>query len=95
MFFVSIAAVILLPLLGIAQNPKGAGRTLVGTGIVLVVIGISYVMADTTPIVTPSMTFDNPIELRLSDTGLYATYIAFAGAIAAIVIGELVKLFRK
>lgn len=95
MLFFSVGIVILLPIIGMAKNPKGAGRTLVGVGILLAVVAISYALADGTTIVTPAQTFDNIMELKLSDTGLYATYIAFAGAVAAIVVGELVKLFRK
>lgn len=95
MLFFSVAIVILLPIAGMVKNPKGAGRTFIGVGILLVVVAISYALSDGTTIVTPAATYDNIMELKLSDTGLYATYIAFAGAVAAIVVGELVKLFRK
>lgn len=92
---VSVGAVVILPLLSMAKNPKGTIRTLIGVGILLLIVGVSYALADGTTIVTPAKTYDNVIELKASDTGLYATYFAFAAAIVAIVAGELVKLFRK
>ncbi|MEG1554030.1 MAG: hypothetical protein RRZ64_03870 [Rikenellaceae bacterium] len=93
--FIAVAVVVILPVFNMAKNPKGAGRTFIGIGILAVILGISYALSDGTTIVTPAATFDNVTELKLSDTGLFATYITTAIAIAAIVVGEVVKLIRK
>lgn len=95
MLFISVGAVILLPIFEMAKNPQGAKRTLIGVGILVLVIAISYALSDGSPVTSPSRVYENAMEVRLSDTGLIATYIALAGAVAAIVVGELVKLFRK
>lgn len=85
-----------LPMMNILKNPKAMLRSLIGFGVVAVVVLVCYLMADTTPVVTVAKdVFDNPVALLLSDTGLYATYFAFAVAVVAIVGGELFKVFKR
>lgn len=95
MLYISVAAVIILPLIEMAKNPKGAKRTLLGVVVLVVIVGISFALSSGAPVTSPSKTYENVTELRLSDTGLIATYIAFFLAVAAIVVGEVIKLFRK
>ena len=95
MLGISISAMVLLPILGMIKDPKSAVRSLLGLGIVLVILAICYAFSDATPISTPAKEFTNPMELRLSDTGLYATYVALAIAIVAIFVGEIYKFFKK
>ena len=57
-------------------------------------LGISYAMASDAVIVTPVNTFDDPTSLKLSDMGLYATYIALGVAILASIIGEVSNIFK-
>lgn len=91
----TILVVIVLPTMVLAKNPKGAIRTLVGVLIVAGIFAISYALADSTPIEVSSIkTYDNELELKLSDTGLFMTYISFGGAILSIVFGEIYKLFK-
>lgn len=90
----SIILAVVLPVFNFAKNPKGAARSMVGLVVVLGILGIAYSMSDATPIVTTSATFDNPLELRLSDTGLFTTYIAFGGAIASIFVLEVYNMFK-
>lgn len=97
-FVLGLAAVlaVLMPLYNMIKNPKAMVRSLAGMGVVVVVILVCYIMADDTPLVTvANATFDNKASLLLSDTGLYATYFAFAVAIIAIVAGELLKVFKR
>ncbi|MBE9488055.1 MAG: hypothetical protein IMY73_02625 [Bacteroidetes bacterium] len=95
MLGISISAMVLLPILGMIKDPKSAVRSLLGLGIVLVILAICYAFSDATPISTPAKEFTNSMELRLSDTGLYATYVALAIAIVAIFVGEIYKFFKK
>ncbi|MFI3262773.1 MAG: hypothetical protein R3Y26_07675 [Rikenellaceae bacterium] len=93
--FFTIAAVIVLPLLNIAKNPKAAVRSLVGILIVGVIFAIAYSLSSSTPIeVSASKVYDNPLELKLSDTGLFMTYAAFGLSILSIFFGEVYKLFK-
>jgi len=95
MLGVSISAMVLLPILGMIQDPKSAVRSLVGVGIVAVIVAICYAFSDASPVITQSKEFTNPIELRLSDTGLFATYVALAIAVISIFAGEIYKFFKK
>lgn len=90
----TIAASILFPLANIVQNPQAAMRSLVGLAIVAVVLGISYAISSDATIVTPVNTFDNPVTLKLSDMGLYATYIALGVALVSILVGEVSNIFK-
>ncbi len=90
----SIVCAVVLPIFNFAKNPKGAARSLAGLVVVLVVIGIAYSMSDATPIVTHAETFDNEMELRLSDTGLFTTYFAFAGSVLSILVLEVYNMFK-
>ncbi|MDE6183052.1 MAG: hypothetical protein K2F53_01350 [Rikenellaceae bacterium] len=94
MIGMALAAVVVLPIFNIAKNPKSAVRSLIGLAIVAVIVLIAYALSDATPVSTPSNTYVNPTELRLSDTGLITTYIAFGIAILSIVVTEVYKLFK-
>lgn len=91
---IAIAAAVLLPLINLAQNPKGAMRSLLGLGVMVVVLGISYAVSSSEPIVTPVATFDNPTILKWTDTGLYLGYIALFGAIIVAILGEIRNSFK-
>lgn len=90
----SIATAVLLPTINLAQNPKGALRSIMGVVVVLVVLAIAYGMSDGTPVVTATDTYDNVAELRLSDTGLYTTYIALGAAFFSIIALEAYNMFK-
>ncbi len=86
---------IVLPMLNLAQNPKGAMRSLIGVAIVAIVFGVAYGLSDATPITAPGgVVYDNVLELRLSDTGLFATYFAMATAVGSIVVLEIYNMFK-
>lgn len=92
----AIVLALIMPIYNMVKNPKGMVRSMIGMGIVVAVLLICYLMADDTPLVTAAKeTFDNPVSLLLSDTGLYATYFAFAVAIITIVGGEILKVFKR
>lgn len=92
---VAVAVTILLPLFNLIQNPGGAVRSLIGLAVVAVITVVCYALADVTPIPNSGGGFfESPLELKLSDTGLYATYIAIAVAIIVSVVGELWNSFK-
>ena len=94
---IGMAAIVtlLLPLINIVKDPKGAYKSLVGLGVVVVVLALCFAFSDTTPVTNSGGGFfENPTELRLSDTGLYAAYFAIATAMLATVAGELWNSFK-
>lgn len=95
-----LTAFTLLTLIGMsiyssAQDPKSAGRSLIGLLIIMSIIGIAYAMADTTPITTPANVFDDRGELLIADTGLISTYIVATLAVLAILGTEAYNLFKR
>lgn len=92
---ITIIASIVMPLVGIAQNPKSAVRSLIGLGIIVVVFLVSYLLSSDEPIALASgKMLDEPVSLKFSDMALYSTYIAFAAVILSIVVTEVYKLFK-
>lgn len=91
----TVAAVILLPLINVIKNPAGAMRSLVGLVIVAIVLGVSYALASDTPIPkSAGGFFENSTELKLSDMGLYATYFAMGATILIVIGGEIKNIFK-
>lgn len=92
---IALAVTLLMPLVNIAQNPKGALRSLIGLAIVVVVLGIAYAMAGTAPVPnSEGGFFTNVTDLKISDMGLYTTYIALGGAILVAILGEIRNSFK-
>lgn len=86
---------VLLPLIGIVKNPKGAVKSLVGLLIMAVVVGAAYAMASSEPItLSDGKLFDSAFALRFTDTALFTTFFAFAGVILAIVGTEFYRIFK-
>ena len=85
-----------MPLFAVFQNPKSATRSLIGLGVLVVVLLVSYALASDEPIrLASGKMMDDSFELKFSDTALYATYIAFIGVILSILFGEVYKLIKK
>lgn len=87
---IAVLSVIVFPLLNIAQNPKAAMRSLIGVGIVIVVVGVAFALSSADPIELSDKTVaDNAFDLRLTDAGLYTTYFAMVAAIVVTIYGEI------
>lgn len=96
-YFLLIAAAalaFLFPVVNIIQNPKGSARSMVGFLIVAVVLGVSYALGSSEPVVTVVDNFDDPLTLKLADTGLFAMYASLIGAIVVAVGGEIIRVFK-
>lgn len=88
-------AAILMPIVGIIQNPGKSVKSLVGLVIVVVVFLVAYALSSEEPILLASgKTLDNTFDLKFADTAIYATYFMFAGVLLSIVVGEVYKLFK-
>ncbi len=91
----TVLATIIFPLINLFTNPKGAVRSLVGLVVVLIVIGVCYALSSAEPVVDSSGGFfENPVTLKLSDTGLYAAYIAMAATVLIAIVGEIINAFK-
>lgn len=95
LIFLTAAAAILMPVVGIIQNPQKSVKSLFGLAIIVVVFLVAYALASEEPIrVASGKMLDNKFDLKFADTAMYATYFAFAGVIISIVFGEVYKLFK-
>ncbi len=86
----AIALIIILPAINMIKNPKGAIGSLIGLAIIVVLSGITYAMASDTPVVNSGGGFfEDAMTLKLTDVGLYLTYISLAAAVLVAVLGEV------
>ena len=91
----TVLGVIVFPLINLVKNPKGAMRSLLGLALLVVVLLIGFALSSAEPVVTAANhVFDNVLELRLSDVGLYTAYIVFAATILTIVVTEIIKVIK-
>jgi hypothetical protein len=91
----TVLGVIVFPLINLVKNPKGAMRSLFGLALLVAVLLIGFALSSAEPVVTAANhVFDNVLELRLSDVGLYTAYIVFAASILTIVVTEIIKVIK-
>lgn len=92
---IAILFALVMPLASLAKNPKAAVGSLLGVAAVAVVIIAAYLLSSDMPIPNSGGGFfEDPTVLKISDTGLFATYAAFIIAIVAIIGGEIHSLFK-
>ena len=84
----TVAVSIILPLINLIKNPKGAIGTFVGLAIVVVVMGVCYALASDLPVVNSAGGFfEDPTSFRMIDMGLDATEVALSAAIVISIFG--------
>ncbi len=88
---VAVVAAIGFPLLQLIKNPKGAKGALIGLGLLVVVLGISYALSSD---YNPSDIEISPEGAKQVDTGLFAFYILSAVAVGATIYAEVSKMFK-
>ena len=96
-FAVALVLAIVFPVINILSNPKGAMRTLVGLVAMIVIFGISYLLASDAPVPNPAENgfFTNAATLKLTDVGLYSAYAIFVIAILVILWGEIRSAVKR
>lgn len=91
---VAILCVIVFPAWTLSQNPKGAKRSLIGLLALVAILGICYAFSNDAPVITAGAEYTNSFELKVTDMGLYTTYIALAGALLTIIFCEVRNSFK-
>jgi hypothetical protein len=85
---IAVVVALVFPLIFLFRYPKKAIKLAISLGILALILVISYVLADSTPIVTATsaqnMDFSDPKVLSFTDTGLIATYILLGIAIVLL-----------
>ena len=96
LIFISGIVTLLAELANIVLQPKKALRTLLSIGIIIVIVLISYAMADDTPLEFGYKNPDNVSEtLIFSDVFIFTTYIMFGISIIALLYTELSRVLRR
>lgn len=87
---------LVFPIYFFIGNPKNALNTLFGIGIMVVVFGAGYALADSTPIISPTNdpNFNNFNVLVLTDAGLIGTYIMFGAALLLLIYTGVRSVFK-
>lgn len=96
--FLTVAAIvaILVALSKFAIAPAQSMKSLLGIGLLVVVIVIAYTMADDTPIKLAGQEklFSNSMELKLADVCLYSSWFLLIITIVAILYANVMKLVK-
>jgi hypothetical protein len=90
----AVVCMIVFSIVSLLQNPKSAVQSLLGLAAVVVVVGISWALSSGETVVTPTKTYTDVSMLKLADTSLFAMYVLLAGAILAVIFGELRGFFK-
>ncbi len=95
----AVVGVLCAALVDTFTHPAGLVKTLLGLVIVVAVVGTSVGLVlshDILPVPNSAGgVFDNPFELRISEIGIYVTYIVSAIAILVVVYDVLSGLVRR
>lgn len=97
LFAIAAVSAIVFPVVNMIRNPKNVTKSLVGLLAVAVIVIIGYLLADATPIPSPTQNPDlsNPTVLIISDTGLIATYILFGISLLLLLFTGIRSAFHK
>ena len=99
LFATAIVAAIVAFLFNIISHPSGLVKTLLGLVLAGIVVGVpvGFVLShDILPVPNSAGgVFDNPFELKISEAGLYVTYLVAAIAVLVVVFDLLSGLVRK
>ena len=92
---IALVAAFILPMIKLFSNPKGLKKMLMFLLIAVVLIGVSYALASSEPLVVKTNIEASENALKLTDAGIILTYILSAFAFLAILLGGVVKMVRN
>ncbi len=100
LFGIAIAATLILSIVNFVKNliadPKSAIKSVAILVGIAAVVGVSYALADGTPLYMPQ--YDGPDNvygwLKFADTLFFIMYFGFGVAILAVIVSSVMKIFR-
>jgi hypothetical protein len=95
LFGVAAVLAIVLPLIGMVQNPKALKRVLFLVILTAALVGISYLLASGDPVPVNLSTEPTAMTYKITDTGLVLTYILLAVSFVSIIAGSIVNMVRN
>ncbi|MFA5712797.1 MAG: hypothetical protein WC960_01300 [Bacteroidales bacterium] len=95
LFGIALVLAVVLPLVGMARDPKSLKRTLLALVMAAVLIGFSYLIASGNPVYVNLTEAPSEFTFRATDTGLILTYILLAVSFVAIVGGGIKNFIKN
>lgn len=86
---VAILAAVIFPIIYLVKHPATAKRSLIGVGIMVVILLLAYLISPATPQGNVSAG-----TAKMVGGGLVALYILFIGAIVVAIYSEVSRLFK-
>ena len=92
-----IVSLLVIPLLNIGANPSTLKKGGINIAFMVVLFGIAYVISSGAQTATTKEWLIPPSEMtmRISDAGLYATYILLVVAVVAILFSSVYAGYKK
>jgi len=86
-----VLCLILIPILNIGANPASLRKGAINIAFIVVLFGIAFLISSDAQTVATQAMLDPPssIAMKITDTGLFATYLLLLLAIGAILFGTL------
>jgi hypothetical protein len=97
LIFITLVASIAFPLVAVISNPKALVRLLLVLAGAAVLVVISYLLSNGSPIEITGYTGtdnSNPAVLKMIDTVLFVTYMLFGLALASILYAIISRAFK-
>lgn len=93
---IAILSALVMSVVNIGKNPSGGKMALVGIGVVVLLLIISYFLSKTDPIPISGgrEMYENKFGLIVTDMGLYTTYFALGVALVVTVLGAIRNSFK-
>ncbi len=95
LFGVAAVLALVLPLIGMVQNPKALKKVLFLVILTAALVGISYLLASGDPVPVNLSTEPTAMTYKITDTGLVLTYILLAVSFLSIIAGSIVNMVRN
>lgn len=96
LLFVAVLLAVVSTVLATASDTKSLVKMGIGLVAAVVIIGIFWSISDDTPLNLVGYEGDQNqgAWLKVSDTGIFTTYLCLGGAVLSIVVTEIYQLFR-
>lgn len=91
---IAMLAVVFFSVYNWATNPKSFAKILPALGAFVLVLGISYFMADATPVVLSGGKISTEVQASVTDFCLYVAYIVGGLSVISVIAGGVIKMTR-
>ena len=94
LIFLAVALTIVFPIIHMLREPSMLIRSAIGIGVIVVLFGISYALADSEVNMKSAALGVTPTSSKLIGAGLILFYIALVLSILALIYSEISKALK-